>query len=76
MHSLSQRSSSLLDTKDVGQARSIPPWLPLHWHADQGELLSSGFNAAYTIAVKASSDKIIREMEMFGPEFKTLFLET
>ncbi len=71
MHSLSQKIEvRCWIPKDVGQARSIPPWLPLHWHADQGESLSSGSNAAYTIAVKASSDKIIREMEMFGPEFQ------
>lgn len=57
--------------EDVGQARSVPSWFPLYRHADKGASMSSLLRSCiYLISVKASSDKIIREMEMFGPEFQ------
>jgi hypothetical protein len=50
---------------------SFSPWLPCHWHAYQGSSSNLFIYDIYThLSLQASADKIIREIELFGPDFE------
>jgi leucyl-tRNA synthetase len=48
------------------QTSSISSWLSLHRHANQGTLL------LLSPLIKACADKLVREMEQFGPNFEKM----
>lgn len=53
------------------QARSLSPWLPCHRHADQGlSPILTSYDVYPHPLLQASADKIIREVELFGPDFE------
>jgi hypothetical protein len=50
----------------------VSTWIPCHWNAHQSESPSRVclyiWNATYR--TQAAADRIVREMELFGPDFE------
>lgn len=74
-HHLQNRIRGWL-SEDVRQKGSVPSWIPLYWYANQGERVIYYillFDTELYILYQAASDKIVREIELFGENFEKFY---